>query len=130
METFPATLKLITGEEVFAIVSPQEKENTNLLLLYEPVVITEIKTLNGTSGYKIEPWLKTADDDTFLISREKVITLSECKNNDTINYHLKYIKQKNDNDLSNPYEEKLTKEQGYVCNVNIIRNKLEDLLNN
>lgn len=130
METFPATLKLITGEEVFAIVSPQEKENTDLLLLYEPVVITEIKTLNGTSGYKIEPWLKTADDDTFLISREKVITLSECKNNDTINYHLKYIKQKNDNDLSNPYEEKLTKEQGYVCNVNIIRNKLEDLLNN
>lgn len=129
METFPATLKLITGEEVFAIVSPQEKENTNLLLLYEPVVITEIKTLNGTSGYKIEPWLKTADDDTFLISREKVITLSECKNNDTINYHLKYIKQKNDNDLSNPYEEKLTKEQGYVCNVNIIRNKLNDLLN-
>lgn len=129
METFPATLKLITGEEVFAIVSPQEKENTDLLLLYEPVVITEIKTLNGTSGYKIEPWLKTADDDTFLISREKVITLSECKNNDTINYHLKYIKQKNDNDLSNPYEEKLTKEQGYVCNVNIIRNKLNDLLN-
>lgn len=130
METFPATLKLITGEEVFAIVSPQEKEYKNLLLLYEPVVITEIKTLNGTSGYKIEPWLKTADDDTFLISREKIITLSECKNNDTINYHLKYIKQKNDNDLSNPYEEKLTKEQGYVCNVNIIRNKLEDLLNN
>lgn len=129
METFPATLKLITGEEVFAIVSPQEKENKDLLLLYEPVVITEIKTLNGTSGYKIEPWLKTADDDTFLISREKIITLSECKNNDTINYHLKYIKQKNDNDLSNPYEEKLTKEQGYVCNVNIIRNKLNDLLN-
>lgn len=130
METFPATLKLITGEEVFAIVSPQEKEHKNLLLLYEPVVITEIKTLNGTSGYKIEPWLKTADDDTFLISKEKIITLSECKNNDTINYHLKYIKQKNDNDLSNPYEEKLTKEQGYVCNVNVIRNKLEDLLNN
>jgi hypothetical protein len=129
MDQFPATIKLITGEEIFAIVTPHEENNKEFLLLYEPVIITEIKTLNGNYGYKIEPWLKTADDDTFLIGRDRIITLSECRDNDTINYHLKFIKQKNKDSLSNPYEEKLTKEQGYISNVNIMRNKLEEIFN-
>lgn len=129
MSQFPATVKLITGEEIFAIVSPHNEENKNFLLLYEPVIISEVKTLNGTVGYRIEPWLKTADDDTFLIHREKIITLSECKNNDTINYHLKFIKQKNSTSLDNPYEETLGKEQGYISNVSIMRNKLEEIFN-
>ena len=128
-EDFYATIKLKSGEEIFCKVAATEEEDRTMLIVSNPIIVSEIKGRMGVVGYKIEPWLKTADDDTFLISREKVITLSECKNNDTINYHLKYIKQKNDNDLSNPYEEKLTKEQGYVCNVNIIRNKLNDLLN-
>jgi hypothetical protein len=129
MDQFPATIKLITGEEIFAIVTPHEENNKEFLLLYEPVIITEVKTLSGNYGYKIEPWLKTADDDTFLIGRDRIITLSECRDNDTINYHLKFIKQKNKDSLGNPYEEKLTKEQGYVSNVNIMRNKLEEIFN-
>jgi len=129
MDQFPATIKLITGEEIFAIVTPHKEKDKEFLLLYEPVIISEVKTLSGNYGYKIEPWLKTADDDTFLITRDKILTLSECRNNDTINYHLKFIKQKNQDLLGNPYEEKLTKEQGYISNVNIMRNKLEDIFN-
>lgn len=129
MDQFPATIKLITGEEIFAIVTAHEENNKQFLLIYEPVIITEIKTLNGNYGYKIESWLKTSDDDTFLIERDKIITLSECRDDDTIKYHLKFINQKNKNSLSNPFEEKLTKEQGYVSNVNIMRNKLEEIFN-
>ncbi len=129
MSQFPATVKLITGEEIFAIVSSHKEKNKDFLLLYEPVIITEVKTLNGTAGYRIESWLKTADDDTFLIHREKIITVSECKNDETINYHLKFIKQKNNPSLDNPYEETLSKEQGYISNVNIMRNKLEEIFN-
>ena len=57
MDQFPATIKLITGEEIFAIVTPHEENNKEFLLLYEPVIITEVKTLSGNYGYKIEPWL-------------------------------------------------------------------------
>lgn len=129
MDQFPATIKLITGEEIFAIVTAHEENNKQFLLIYEPVIITEIKTLNGNYGYKIESWLKTSDDNTFLIERDKIITLSECRDTDTIKYHLKFINQKNKDSLSNPFEEKLTKEQGYVSNVNIMRNKLEEIFN-
>jgi len=122
---FPATIKLTTGEEIFAIVLPEK----DFLMLYEPVIITEIKTMNGDYGYKIEPWLKTASDDMFIINRNTVITLSECKDKDIINYHLKFIAKKNMIGYVDPYEEKLTKQQGYVSNVNIMRNKLEQLLN-
>jgi len=122
---FPATIKLTTGEEIFAIVLPEK----DFLMLYEPVIITEIKTMNGDYGYKIEPWLKTASDDMFIINRNTVITLSECNDKDIINYHLKFIAKKNMIGYVDPYEEKLSKKQGYVSNVNIMRNKLEQLLN-
>jgi hypothetical protein len=122
---FPATIKLTTGEEIFAIVSTEK----DFLLLYEPVIISEIKTLSGDYGFKIEPWLKTADDDLYIINRNNVITLSECKDKDIISYHLKFIAQKNINGYVDPYEEKLGKKQGYISNVNIMRNKLEQLLN-
>lgn len=122
---FPATIKLTTGEEIFAIVLPEK----DFLMLYEPVIISEIKTMNGDYGYKIEPWLKTADDDMFIVNRNNIITLSECKDKDIINYHLKFIAKKNMIGYVDPYEEKLSKKQGYVSNVNIMRNKLEQLLN-
>jgi len=122
---FPATIKLTTGEEIFAIVLPEK----DFLMLYEPVIISEIKTINGDYGYKIEPWLKTASDDMFIVNRNNIITLSECKDKDIINYHLKFIAKKNMIGYVDPYEEKLSKKQGYVSNVDIMRNKLEQLLN-
>lgn len=122
---FPATIKLTTGEEIFAIVLPEK----DFLMLYEPVIITEVKTMNGEYGYKIEPWLKTASDDMFIVNRNTVITLSECNDRDIINYHLKFIAKKNMVGYVDPYEEKLSKKQGYISNVNIMRNKLEQLLN-
>jgi hypothetical protein len=122
---FPATIKLTTREEIFAIVLPEK----DFLMLYEPVIISEIKTINGDYGYKIEPWLKTASDDMFIVNRNNIITLSECKDKDIINYHLKFIAKKNMIGYVDPYEEKLSKKQGYVSNVNIMRNKLEQLLN-
>lgn len=124
---FSATIKLITGEEIFAIVTPCEEDNKDLLLLYEPVIISTINTVNGY-GYKIEPWLKTADDDMFIIQKDRIITISECRDQDLISYHEKFIRQKNKLSYSNPYEEKLGKDQGYVDTVKEMREKLEKLL--
>jgi hypothetical protein len=124
---FSATIKLITGEEIFAIVTPCEENDKDFLLLYEPVIISTVSTMNGY-GYKIEPWLKTADDDIFIIERNRIITLSECRDQELIKYHEKFIRQKNKMSSSNPYEEKLGKDQGYVDTVKEMREKLEKLL--
>jgi hypothetical protein len=124
---FSATIKLISGEEIFAKVTPCEEDSKDLLLLYEPVIISTINTVNGY-GYKIEPWLKTADYDMFIIQKDRIITISECRDQDLISYHEKFIRQKNKLSYSNPYEEKLGKEQGYVDTVKEMREKLEKLL--
>jgi len=76
-DDFYATLKLNSGEEIFAKVSPTEEEDRVFLILSNPITISEIKGRNGITGYKIEPWLKTTNDDMFIINLDNVITLSE-----------------------------------------------------
>ena len=83
----------------------------------------ELLLPTGSSVLKIEPWLKTADDDTFLIERSNVMLLSECKNEEIIIYHKKFIKERN----RNGNEEVLTKEQGKVGDVKEMKKKLEEI---
>ena len=49
----------------------------------------------GMQGYKIDPWLKFADDDTFLLDMDKVLTISEVRDADTLEMYLKFVKQHN-----------------------------------
>ena len=58
-EDFYATLKLKTGEEIFAKVAASEEEDRTILIVSNPITIGELKGRNGIVGYKIEPWLKT-----------------------------------------------------------------------
>jgi hypothetical protein len=76
-EDFYCTLKLKSGEEVFAKVAASEEEERTLLIVSNPIVISEYKSRGGESGYKIEPWLKTTTEDMFIIKLDDVLTLSE-----------------------------------------------------
>ena len=75
-EDFYAVIKLVSGEEIFSIVCPSEEDGRTMLILNNPVTIEVIvmKQL-GMQGYKIDPWLKFADDDTFLLDMDKVLTI-------------------------------------------------------
>jgi hypothetical protein len=126
-EDFYATLKLISGEELFSIVTPHKENGKNFLLLYEPVKITEVKNRSNISGYMIESWLKFTGDDLFLIEKDKIITVSECTNSMYINYYKKYLKEKHRSITDNPNEEKLTREQGYISNIDDMKNILEKI---
>ena len=80
-DDFYATLKFKSGEEIFCKVASTEEENECLLIVSNPVVITEIKGRVGLVGYKLEPWLKTS----------KTISEKNLKKMFDINYHLKRI---------------------------------------
>ena len=126
-EDFPATIKVITGEEVFAIVQPHKEDDKEFLILYSPVIMKEIALPNGSSVLKIEPWLKSCDDDIFILERKNVVILSECRDNEMISYHKKFIQENRKGIKKNPYEETLTREQGYVSNVKEMKERLEKL---
>ena len=76
-DDFYATIKLISGEEIFAKVAASEEDNRTMLILHHPIIISEVKGRKGVIGYKVEPWLKTTKEDMFIMNMDKVLTLSE-----------------------------------------------------
>ena len=76
-DDFYATLKLKSGEEIFALVIASEEENRTMLVVHNPVIITAIKAKESIVGYRLEPWLKTTKEDMFVINMDNIITLSE-----------------------------------------------------
>ena len=123
-EDFYATIKLISGEEIFSIVCPSEEDERTMLILNNPVTIEVIVMKQiGMQGYKIDPWLRFADDDTFLLDMSKVLTISEVRDEETIEMYHKFLRQKDERDSKNP----LTPEMGYISSVSEARKKLEKL---
>jgi hypothetical protein len=123
-EDFYAVIKLISGEEIFSIVCPSEEEGRMMLILNNPVVIEVVVMKQiGMQGYKIDPWLKFADDDTFLLDLDKVLTISEVRDEETIEMYHKFLRQKETKNSKNP----LTPEMGYLSSVSEARKRFEKL---
>ena len=123
-EDFYAVIKLISGEEIFSIVCPSEEEGRTMLILNNPVTIEVVMMKQiGMQGYKIDPWLKFADDDTFLLDMDKVLTISEVRDEETIEMYHKYLRQQENKNSKNS----LTAEMGYLSSVSEARKMFEKL---
>ena len=123
-EDFYAVIKLISGEEIFSIVCPSEEDERTMLILNNPVTIEVIVMKQiGMQGYKIDPWLKFADDDTFLLSMDKVLTISEVRDSETIEMYHKFLRQQENKNSKNP----LSAEMGYLSSVSEARKRFEKL---
>lgn len=123
-EDFYAVIKLVSGEEIFSIVCPSEENDRTMLILNNPVTIEVVVMKQiGMQGYKIDPWLKFADDDTFLLDMDKVLTISEVRDEETIEMYLKYLRQQDEKTSKNP----LTPEMGYLSSVSEARKMFEKL---
>ena len=94
-DDFYCTLKLKTGEEIFAKVAASEESDRTMLLVSHPIVVGEIKSKIGVVGYKIEPWLKTTTDDMFILNMNDVLTMSESSDIEMIMMYQDYIRTAN-----------------------------------
>ena len=123
-DDFYATVKLKSGEEIFAKVAASEEEDRTMLIVSNPIVISEVKGRMGTTGYKIEPWLKTTTEDMFIIKLDDVLTLSESSDIEMISMYQSYIRQsyKEKRNQSKP-----NRRMGYIANVNDAKEILEKL---
>jgi hypothetical protein len=125
-DDFYATLKLISGEEIFAKVSPSFEKDKTILLLSNPIVVSNVQTRNG-SGYKIEPWLKTTKEDMFIIDMEKVLTITESNDIEMITMYQSYIRKFYNLKNKKP---NISKRMGYIGNVNDAKELLEKIYKN
>jgi hypothetical protein len=123
-EDFYCTLKLKTGEEIFAKVAASEENDRTMLIVSNPIVVSEIKNRSKTVGYKIEPWLKTTTEDMFIINLQDVLTLSESSDIEMIMMYQSYVRQSG-KEKNN--ESRITRRMGYISNVNDAKEILEKI---
>jgi hypothetical protein len=126
-EDFYASIKLKTGEEIFAKVMPCEEANNLLLLITNPVIITEVNLNKRKSGYKVEPWLKTTSEDMFIINMKDILTISESKDSSIINMHQTYTRS---NSVVEKKKESTNRHIGYISTIEDAKKSLENIYNN
>ena len=123
-EDFYATLKLKTGEEIFAKVAASEENEKTMLILSNPIMIGEIKSKSNVVGYKVEPWIKTSTEDMFIININDVLTMTESSDVEMIMIHQSFVRSI-DKESSNSYQ--IDRKMGYIGNVNDTKEILEKL---
>jgi hypothetical protein len=123
-EDFYATIKLKTGEEIFAKIAASEEEDRTMLIISSPIIVSEIKNRSRTVGYKVEPWLKTTKDDMFIINLSDVLTLSESSDIEMIMMYQSYVRQSNREEDNQP---RMNRRMGYVSNVTDAKEILEKI---
>ena len=123
-EEFYASIKLVSGEELFGIVNTIEKDG-KYLLLSNPVIVTPMfSQKREVNGYKVEPWLKTTTDDMFIINLSDVLTLSESSDIEMIMMYQDYLRT---SDKENQNQASLSRSMGYLGTVNDTKELLEKI---
>ena len=125
-DDFYCTVKLKSGEEIFARVAASEEEDRTMLLVSHPSIVNEIKGRMGVVGYKIEPWLKTTTDDMFVVNLEDVLTMSESTDIEMIMMYQDYIRS-SESDKNATNQSSIDRKMGRLGNVNDVKEILEKL---
>ncbi len=124
-EEFYAAIKLITGEEIFSLVSIDENDGDPIIVLQNPVTMKTFVNQAGTY-LKIKPWMEIPDDDFFLIKLDKIITMTEIKSKSTINFYHRYLEDDiNDSEIDGKVT--ISDKMGYLGSVENARKSLEDI---
>jgi len=130
-DKFLAVVKLKTSEEVLAQIemSPQG----DVMSLDYPAMVGESSFTKrpGVSIIKIEPWIKTGREKTYIVEMNNIITICEISDKDVIKAYNNFVKAYYES--QNPFEKpkpKMTKEMGYISNVKDARKSLEDIFKN
>ena len=125
-DDFYATIKLKSGEEIFALVGYSEEKDRIFLLLESPITIEKIRNRGGVQGFRVEPWLKTSKEDLFVVNIDDVLTLTESHDLETIAMHETFSQQYDKFNI----EKKLNRKMGYISTIKEAKMSLEKLYNN
>ena len=130
-DKFLAVVKLKTGEEVIAKIQPSPELDVISLDCPAMVGHSNFSRKPGVSVIKIEPWIKTGREETYIVEMSNVITTCEVSDKDVIKAYNKFVKAYYETE---PFTEKpkpkMTKEMGYISNVKDARKSLENIFKN
>ena len=129
-ESFPATMKLVTGEEVLCEISPTEENGQEFFLVSNPIVVTEQLNLDHQKGVAVsglipKKWMMYSGDDLTIVYKQHVISISEMDKFGADFYKKALIAAK----VSSPIKRRVSSEEnvGFVGKVEQSREALEKL---
>jgi len=130
-EEFYSILKLVSGEEVFALVCVDESEDEPILILHHPIIMKPLSPLGTINYVKVTPWMEMSDEDMFVLRMDKVITMTECNDKKLINIYKQYVEESQEGGLGvfKPTDNKvkLNSQLGLLSSVEKKRESLEKL---
>ena len=128
-EEFYASVKLVSGEEIFGEVMPSEENGRTVLIISDPVEIETVSMDGRHEGLRMMPWLRSMPNENIvIIPMDRVITVVEAQpDSEVVRYYEKFIFT---NLQQGPAEKiKVTKKMGYVISVEKAREHLENIFN-
>ena len=131
-DSFFATLKLITGEEVLAEVTAMNENDIDFFLINDPIVVTETMQVDHQKGIAVsglvpKKWQLYANDSTTIINKSHVISISELDKFGAEFYARALMAAR----MSSPIKRKVHSSEniGYVGKVSEVRQSLEGMYN-
>ena len=124
-EEFYCILKLVSGEEIFALISTDDNNGDPIIILQNPITMKMVNN-QGSVYVKVKPWLELSDDDIFIIKPDKVITMTETNDSHIIKLYNDYLSE---DSIESPYNGsvKPSSKMGYISSVQEAREKLENI---
>ena len=129
-EEFYAAIKLVTGEEIFSLISVDDNDGDPIVILQNPIIMKVFHS-KGQMYIKIKDWIEIANDDFFMITQDKIITMTEITDKKIIDVYDNYVTEESFNginfDQRNSQEGsvKLSEKMGYISSVEDARKNLE-----
>ena len=74
---FLAAIKLVSAEEILAMVTHVQDVNGDYLIVENPIQVEAVPLPNKIVGAKVQPWMKFSREEEFIIPKDKVITIVE-----------------------------------------------------
>ena len=126
-EDFYASVKLVSGEEIFGEVMPSEENGRTVLIVSDPVEIETVSMDGRHEGLRMMPWLRSMPSENIvIIPMDRVITVVEAQeDSEVVKYYRKFIFT-NTNQTSSE-KIKVSKKMGYVISVEKARQSLENI---
>ena len=117
---FLAAIKLVSGEELLAIIEHVQDENGDYMIVQNPIEVEEVVLTGNKAGAKVSPWMKFSREEEFLIPKDKVITVVEVDTEVQIFYAMSLRRLNGDT---------ITDSTGRISTVEEARIKLNKLFN-
>ena len=111
-EEFYAAIKLVTGEEIFSLVCIDENDGDPIIILQNPVIM---KVMSNHIGQyvKVKPWMEIPNDDFFIVKYDKIVTMTEIKEGQMIDFYERYINDE-DVDIEMDGKVKISDKMGFI----------------